>query len=66
MKIFKHQSFDKWSLSESLTDEILRKALDEMQEGLYEANLGSGLYKKRIARQGKKWRISNIDCVQMG
>ena len=53
MRIFKHKSFDRWASSESLTDETLKNALAEMEEGLYDANLGSGLYKKRIAISGK-------------
>ncbi len=53
MRIFKHISFDRWALSENLTDTVLLKAVKEMESGLYEANLGSGLYKKRIAMPGR-------------
>lgn len=53
MRIFKYKSFDRWASSEKLSDKILQKALIEMNNGLYEADLGSGLYKKRIALQGK-------------
>lgn len=53
MRIFKHISFDRWALSENLTDTVLLKAVKEMESGLYEANLGSGLYKKRIAMSGR-------------
>ncbi len=51
MRIFKNRSFHRWAYSENLTDEILKKAVREMETGLYEASLRSGLYKKRIARQ---------------
>ena len=53
MRIFKYKSFDRWASSEKLSNETLKKALIEMNKGLYEADLGSGLYKKRIAMPGK-------------
>lgn len=53
MKIYKHRSFHQWAKSEGLTDKALKKAIEEMENGLFEANLGSGLYKKRVALPGK-------------
>lgn len=53
MEIYKHRLFHRWAKSEDLTDAILKHAIDEMKKGLYEANLGSGLYKKRLAISGK-------------
>lgn len=53
MKIFKHRIFHKWAESEKLTNKILKQAINELEEGLYEASLGSNLYKKRIAMPGK-------------
>ncbi len=53
MRIFKHRSFHQWAMSEGITDSILKHAIEEMEKGLYEGNLGSGLYKKRIALRGK-------------
>lgn len=53
MKIYKHRSFHQWAKAEKLTDRTLKKAIQEMEDGLYEANLGSGLYKKRVAIPGK-------------
>jgi len=58
MKIFKHRCFQQWLKSESLTDEALKKAVDEIERGLNDGNLGSGLYKKRIAMVGKGKRGS--------
>jgi hypothetical protein len=58
MKIFKHHIFQQWMHAEGLTDETLRKAINEIEKGLYETNLGSGLYKKRIAREGQGKRGS--------
>lgn len=53
MQIFKHRIFHRWARSEDLEDDLLKKAVDEMEQGLYEANLGSGLYKKRVAKKGR-------------
>lgn len=58
MKIFKHKSFHEWALSEKLSDNALKQAINEMDDGLYEATLGSGLYKKRIASPGQGKRGS--------
>jgi hypothetical protein len=49
MKVFKIKAFSKWAKGERITDRELKKAVTEMQAGLVDANLGSGVYKKRIA-----------------
>ena len=36
-----------------LDDRLLRKAIEEMERGLVDADLGSGVYKKRIALPGR-------------
>ena len=48
-----HRCFQHWAKSESLTDTTLRKAVTEIEKGLHDGNLGSGLYKKRVAMSGK-------------
>lgn len=53
MKIYKHRNFASWAKTEGLTDSRLRESIAEMNDGLFDANLGSGLYKKRIAVEGK-------------
>ena len=53
MRIFKYRSFRQWAKSEGLSDDSLKNAIDEMERGLFEANLGNGLYKKRVARKGQ-------------
>lgn len=53
MKIYKHRLFAKWAKKERISDGILKQAITEMEDGLFEANLGSGLYKKRVARSGQ-------------
>lgn len=56
MRIFKYKLFHQWAKHENLSDKALKSAIEEMEKGLFDANLGSGLYKKRVARkdQGKR------------
>lgn len=63
MRIFKHRSFNQWAKSEGVTDNLLIKAIDGMEKGLYEGNLGSGLYKKRVALPGRGKRGSHRTLV---
>lgn len=53
MKIFKVKAFHRWAKSENITDKMLKKAVDEIADGLADGNLGAGLLKKRIARPGQ-------------
>lgn len=53
MKIYKTKLFNKWQIrSSELEDSSLIKAIHEIQDGLFDADLGGNLYKKRIARDG--------------
>src|SRR3989338_9686665 len=53
MRIFKTHIFMKWAKKENVTDKAIKKAVTEMQNGLIYAELGDGLCKQRIARQGQ-------------
>jgi hypothetical protein len=53
MRVFKYRYFKKWADHEDIADEALLKAVNEINAGLFDANLGGGLYKKRIPRQGQ-------------
>ena len=53
MRIFKHRRFHDWAKSEGMLDEMLKQAVEEMRQDLFEGNLGGCLYKKRIALLGK-------------
>ncbi len=53
MRIFKYRTFRQWAKSEGITDKILKNVVTEMEKGLFEASLGSNLYKKRLAKNGK-------------
>ena len=50
--ILKRRGFARWQDGESLSDAALCKAVDEMEKGLIDADLGGFLYKKRVARPG--------------
>jgi len=54
-RVFKTKTFSRWAKG-LLTDVQLCKAAKEIMQGLYEAELGTGLCKKRIAifGQGKR------------
>lgn len=51
-RIFKLKTFARWS-KKILSDDLLYKAATEIMEGHYEADLGGGLCKKRIAVPGQ-------------
>ena len=53
MRIFKHKRFSQWARKEGIADQELRKAVQDMLMGNFEANLGGGLYKKRVPRKGQ-------------
>lgn len=50
--ILKRKDFARWQVSEKLPDIVLCKAVQEMESGLVDADLGGFLYKKRVARLG--------------
>lgn len=49
----KNKTFNKWAQDEGLDDSTLLKIVDEMEQGLYEANLGGSVYKKRVPIDGR-------------
>jgi len=53
MAIYKTRWFDRWARKQGLTTSRLCAAVREMKAGLYDADLGGGLLKKRIARPGE-------------
>ena len=52
MTVFKRKDFARWQAGEKLPDAALCKAVQEMEAGLVDADLGGFLYKKRVARPG--------------
>ena len=53
MRIFKTRWVHRWAVGEGLNDTSLKVAVDEMQRGLIDADLGGCVFKKRIALPGK-------------
>ena len=53
MQVLKTRTFARWARKEGLKDVVLRAAVVEILAGLLDANLGSGLVKKRVARGGR-------------
>lgn len=52
MRILKRKDFVRWQVRENLPDSVLCQAVSEIDRGLFDADLGGLLYKKRIARPG--------------
>ena len=59
MHVLKTKSFSRWARRSGITDPRLMVAVEEMQRGLVDADLGGGLLKKRIARPGAGKRGGN-------
>jgi len=53
MAIYKTRWFDRWAKKQRLSTTALCEAVREMNAGLFDADLGGGLLKKRIARPGE-------------
>lgn len=66
MRIFKVKAFARWARKEKIKDAVLLKAVKEMQNGLIDAQLGSGVVKKRIpaSSRGKRGGARTIVAFQ--
>lgn len=53
MQVYKSKWFGKWADKEDLTDRDLSAAVQEMANGLIDADLGGHVMKKRVALQGQ-------------
>jgi len=68
MRIFKTKSFSQFSRKKEIDDHELFKTAREVESGLIDANLGGGVIKKRVARQGqgKSGGFRVIICLKIG
>lgn len=68
MRIFKNKTFSKWAAKEGLEDEALRAAVDEMERGLIDADLGGHVVKKRVAigGRGKSGGVRTVLAYKVG
>jgi hypothetical protein len=53
MRIFKTRWFARFARQERLLDDSLLEAIKRAERGLVDADLGGGLIKQRVARQGQ-------------
>jgi len=53
MKIFKTKWFQRWAAREGLKDASLWVAVEEIGQGLIDADLGGHVIKKRIGTRGR-------------
>ena len=53
MRIFKNRWFEKFARKERIADAALTEAIDRAQRGLIDADLGGGVLKQRVAREGE-------------
>jgi len=53
MQIFKTKWFQRWAGREALTDNALLAAVEEIGQGLVDADLGGHVVKKRIGTRGR-------------
>jgi len=53
VRVFTTKTFARRARNERLIDEALVTAVDEMGRGLFDANLGGSVFKKRIALPGR-------------
>lgn len=53
MAVYKTRWFDRWARKEGLATTSLCAAVNDMMRGLVDADLGGGLFKKRIGRPGQ-------------
>ena len=53
MRVFKNKWFTRWARAENVLDSVLLQVATEVVAGQVEADLGGGLFKKRLAREGR-------------
>jgi hypothetical protein len=52
-RVLKTRPFSRWMRKTALDDKALSHAVEEMESGLIDADLGGGVVKKRVALPGK-------------
>lgn len=52
MRLFKTRVFQRFALNEGIEDAVLLEAAKRVSQGLVATDLGSGLFKQRVARKG--------------
>lgn len=68
MRVFKNKAFSKWAAKEGLDDAALLAAVEEMERGLIDADLGGHVVKKRVAigSRGKSSGVRTLLAYKIG
>lgn len=68
MRIFKNKWFMRFARKEKISDEKLREAVENVEKGLIDADLGGGVIKQRISRpnEGKSGGYRTIIFYRQG
>jgi hypothetical protein len=66
MRIFKNLWFTRFAVKEGITDEELKGMVNQLEAGQADADLGSGVYKVRIARPGAGKSKGTIRAQDIG
>ena len=68
MQVFMTKWFQQWAAREALTDDALLSAVEEIGQGLIDADLGGHLVKKRIGTRGrgKSGSVRTLLAIQLG
>lgn len=53
MRVFKNAWFSRFARKQKISDRSLIEAIERADQGLIDANLGSGVIKQRVAREGR-------------
>ena len=53
MRVFKNAWFSRFARKQKISDRSLIEAIGRADQGLIDANLGSGVIKQRVAREGR-------------
>ena len=53
MRIFKYKWFHRFAAKEGISDNELKDVVKKLEEGQFDAELGGGVYKVRVARAGE-------------
>lgn len=66
MRIFKTAWFNRFARKKEIDDSSLVALINELEAGIFDAELGGGVYKKRLARegQGKSGGFRTLICFR--
>ncbi|MCU7919828.1 MAG: type II toxin-antitoxin system RelE/ParE family toxin [Candidatus Thiodiazotropha sp. (ex Epidulcina cf. delphinae)] len=53
MRVFKNAWLERFARKQHIPDKALQKAIERVEKGQIDANLGGGVLKQRVARQGQ-------------